>query len=25
VIIEEKDFDIGQGFFMNDYVMEKKI
>ena len=25
VIIEEKDFDIGQGFFMNDYVMEKKL
>jgi len=24
-IIEEKDFDIGQGFFMNDYVMEKKL
>ena len=23
VIIEEKDFDIGNGFFMNDYVMEK--
>jgi GNAT superfamily N-acetyltransferase len=25
VIIEEKDFDIGHGFFMNDYVMEKKL
>jgi diamine N-acetyltransferase len=25
VVIEEKDFDIGQGFFMNDYVMEKKL
>ena len=25
VIIEEKDFDIGQGFFMNDFVMEKKL
>ena len=25
VIIEEKDFDIGQGFFMNDYVMEKQL
>ena len=25
VIIEEKDFDIGQGFFMNDYVMEKRL
>lgn len=24
-IIEEKDFDIGQGFFMNDYVMEKQL
>jgi len=23
VIIKEKDFDIGNGFFMNDYVMEK--
>jgi ribosomal protein S18 acetylase RimI-like enzyme len=23
-IIDEKDFDIGNGFFMNDYVMEKK-
>lgn len=23
-IIEEADFDIGNGFFMNDYVMEKK-
>lgn len=25
VIIEEADFDIGNGYFMNDYVMEKKI
>jgi len=25
VIIEEKDFDIGEGFFMNDYVMERKL
>ncbi len=25
VIIEEKDFDIGQGYFMNDYVMEKQL
>jgi ribosomal protein S18 acetylase RimI-like enzyme len=25
MIIEEKDFDIGNGFFMNDYVMEKKL
>src|SRR5215469_496937 len=25
VVIEEKDFDIGSGFFMNDYVMEKKL
>ena len=25
VIIEEKDFDIGHGFFMNDYVMEKRL
>ena len=24
-IIEEADFDIGNGFFMNDYVMEKKL
>jgi diamine N-acetyltransferase len=24
VVIEEADFDIGNGFFMNDYVMEKK-
>jgi N-acetylglutamate synthase-like GNAT family acetyltransferase len=24
-IIEEADFDIGNGYFMNDYVMEKKI
>jgi diamine N-acetyltransferase len=24
-VIEEADFDIGNGFFMNDYVMEKKI
>ena len=23
IVIEEKDFDIGTGFFMNDYVMEK--
>jgi ribosomal protein S18 acetylase RimI-like enzyme len=25
VVIDEKDFDIGNGYFMNDYVMEKKI
>jgi ribosomal protein S18 acetylase RimI-like enzyme len=25
VIIEEKDFDIGHGVFMNDYVMEKQL
>ena len=25
VIIEEKDFDIGHGIFMNDYVMEKQL
>jgi ribosomal protein S18 acetylase RimI-like enzyme len=25
VVIEEADFDIGNGYFMNDYVMEKKI
>jgi len=25
VVIEEKDFDIGNGHFMNDYVMEKKL
>jgi diamine N-acetyltransferase len=25
VVIEEADFDIGNGFFMNDYVMEKKL
>ncbi len=25
VVIEEKDFDIGRGFFMNDYVMEKQL
>jgi len=25
VIIEERDFDIGQGYFMNDYVMEKQL
>ena len=25
LIIDEKDFDIGQGFFMNDFVMEKKL
>jgi len=24
-VIEEADFDIGNGYFMNDYVMEKKI
>lgn len=24
VILEEKDFDIGNGFFMNDYVMERR-
>ena len=24
-IIEEKDFDIGNGYFMKDYIMEKKI
>jgi len=24
-IIEEKNFDIGNGYFMNDYVMEKKL
>jgi ribosomal protein S18 acetylase RimI-like enzyme len=24
-IIEEADFDIGNGYFMNDYVMEKKL
>ena len=24
VVIDEKDFDIGDGYFMNDYVMEKK-
>jgi len=24
-VIAEKDFDIGNGFFMNDYVMEKKL
>jgi ribosomal protein S18 acetylase RimI-like enzyme len=24
-ILEKKDFDIGNGFFMNDYIMEKKI
>ncbi len=24
-IIQEADFDIGNGFFMNDYVMEKKM
>jgi ribosomal protein S18 acetylase RimI-like enzyme len=24
-VIEEADFDIGNGFFMNDYVMEKKL
>ena len=25
IVIEEADFDIGNGFFMNDYVMEKKL
>ena len=25
VVIEEKDFDIGNGHFMNDYMMEKKL
>jgi diamine N-acetyltransferase len=25
VVIDDKDFDIGNGFFMNDYVMEKKL
>jgi ribosomal protein S18 acetylase RimI-like enzyme len=25
VVIEEADFDIGNGWFMNDYVMEKKL
>jgi len=25
VVIDEKDFDIGNGFFMNDYVMEKTL
>lgn len=25
VVIDEADFDIGNGYFMNDYVMEKKI
>ena len=24
-VIDDKDFDIGNGFFMNDYVMEKKL
>ena len=24
IIIDEKDFDIGNGYFMNDYVMERK-
>jgi ribosomal protein S18 acetylase RimI-like enzyme len=24
-VIEETDFDIGNGYFMNDYVMEKKL
>lgn len=24
-IIKEKDFDIGNGYFMNDYIMEKKL
>jgi diamine N-acetyltransferase len=25
VVIEEADFDIGNGYFMNDYVMERKV
>ena len=25
IVIEEADFNIGNGFFMNDYVMEKKL
>jgi len=25
VVIDEKDFDIGNGYFMNDYVMEKQL
>lgn len=25
VVIDEKDFDIGNGYFMNDFVMEKKL
>ena len=25
VVIDEKDFDIGNGYFMNDYIMEKKL
>jgi diamine N-acetyltransferase len=25
VVIDEKDFDIGNGFFMNDYIMEKQL
>ena len=25
ILIEEADFDIGNGFFMNDYVMEKRL
>ncbi len=25
VVIDEKDLDIGNGYFMNDYVMEKKL
>ena len=25
IILEEKDFDIGNGYFMTDYVMEKKL
>jgi GNAT superfamily N-acetyltransferase len=24
-VIDEKDFDIGNGYFMNDYVMEKRL
>lgn len=25
VVVEEKDFDIGHGFFMNDFIMERKL
>jgi len=25
VVVEEKDFDIGHGFFMNDFIMEKQL